>query len=80
MSKILIAYYSRKGQNYVNGSIKNLAKGNTEVVAEFVQKAVGGDLFEIDTVKKIRRGLHGVYRGGPGGTSDKSTSRTQQVS
>ena len=52
MSKILIAYYSRKGQNYVNGSIKKLAKGNTEVVAEFVQKAVGGDLFEIDTVKK----------------------------
>ncbi len=51
MAKILIAYYSRKGQNYVNGSIKNLAKGNTEVVAEFIQKAVGGDLFEIDTVK-----------------------------
>lgn len=52
MSKILIAYYSRKGENYVNGNIKNLTKGNTEVVAEFVQKAVGGDLLEIDTVKK----------------------------
>ena len=51
MEKILIAYYSRKGQNYVNGSIKNLAKGNTEIVAEFIQKAVGGDLFEIDTIK-----------------------------
>ena len=51
MANILIAYYSRKGQNYVNGSIKNLAKGNTEIVAEMVQKAVGGDLFEIDTVK-----------------------------
>ena len=51
MAKILIAYYSRKGENYVNGSIKNLAKGNTEIVAEFIQKAVGGDLFEIDTVK-----------------------------
>ena len=51
MSKILIAYYSRKGQNYVNGSIKNLVKGNTEIVAEFIQKAVGGDMFEIDTVK-----------------------------
>ena len=37
MAKILIAYYSRKGQNYVNGSIKNLAKGNTEIVAEFIQ-------------------------------------------
>ena len=51
MKKILIAYYSRKGQNYVNGSIKNLAKGNTEIVAEFIQKSVGGELFEIDTVK-----------------------------
>ena len=52
MAKILIAYYSRKGQNYVNGSIKNLTKGNTERVAEFIQQAVGGDLFEIQTVKE----------------------------
>jgi len=51
MEKILIAYFSRKGQNYVNGSIKNLSKGNTEIVAEFIQKTVGGELFEIDTVK-----------------------------
>lgn len=47
----LIIYYSRKGQNYVNGSIKSLTKGNTEICAEFIQKAVGGDLFEVDTVK-----------------------------
>lgn len=46
----LIAYYSRKGQNYWAGSIKDLEKGNTERVAEFVQQAVGGDLFEIETV------------------------------
>lgn len=51
MSKILIAYYSRKGQNYVNGAIKNLVKGNTAVVAEIIQKFIGGELFEIDTVK-----------------------------
>ena len=51
MAKILIAYYSRKGQNYVNGAIKNLAKGNTEVVAEMIQKFIGGELFEIETVK-----------------------------
>ena len=51
MAKNLIIYYSRKGQNYWNGSIKNIAKGNTEIVAEFIQKAVGGDLFEIETVK-----------------------------
>ena len=46
----LIAYYSRCGQNYVNGDIKNLARGNTEVIAEMIQKHVGGELFEIDTV------------------------------
>jgi len=47
----LILYYSRKGENYVNGAIRSLGKGNTEICAEFIQKAVGGDLFEIDTVK-----------------------------
>ena len=50
MANILIAYYSRKGQNYWNGSIKNIDKGNTEVVAEIIQETVGGELFEIDTV------------------------------
>lgn len=47
----LIVYYSRKGQNYWNGSIKDLKKGNTEIVAEFIQRAVGGDLFGVETVK-----------------------------
>ena len=48
----LIVYYSRKGQNYWNGSIVDLAKGNTERVAEFIQKAVGGDLFRIEPVRE----------------------------
>ena len=43
MAKNLIIYYS---------GIKNLVKGNTEIVAEFIQKAVGGDLFRIETVKE----------------------------
>ena len=51
MAKNLIIYYSRKGENYVNRNIENLVKGNTEFVAEFIQRAVGGDLFEVDTVK-----------------------------
>ena len=51
MAKNLIIYYSRTGENYWNGGIKNIAKGNTEIVAEFIQSAVGGDLFEIETVK-----------------------------
>ena len=55
MSQNLIIYYSRKGQNYWNGSIRELKKGNTEIVAEFIQKAVGGDLFEIETVREYSK-------------------------
>lgn len=51
MANILIVYYFRKGENYCNGSIKSIVKGNTERVAEFIQNAVSGDLFEVDTVK-----------------------------
>ncbi|MBD5390608.1 flavodoxin [bacterium] len=50
--KNLIVYYSRRGENYWNGTIKNLTKGNTEIVAEMIQNMVGGDLFEIQTVKE----------------------------
>lgn len=50
MGSILIVYYSRKGENYWGGSIKNLEKGNTEIVAEMIQGAVGGELFQVDTV------------------------------
>ena len=48
----LIAYYSRKGENYWAGDVKVLGEGNTKRVAEFVQEAVGGDLFEIETVRE----------------------------
>ena len=58
MSNILIVYYSRKGQNYWAGSIRNLTKGNTEAAAEFIQKAVGGDMFEIETVQPYAEALH----------------------
>ena len=58
MAKNLILYYSRKGENYVNGSIVDLKKGNTEICAEYIQKAVGGDLFEIETVKAYAADYH----------------------
>ena len=51
MAKTLVVYYSRKGENHMPGGIQVLEKGNTEYAAEFIAKAVGADLFEIDTVK-----------------------------
>lgn len=58
MANNLIIYYSRKGENYVNGRIDNLAKGNTEICAEYIQKAVGGDLFEIQTQEDYSKHYH----------------------
>ena len=55
MAKTLIIYYSRKGENYWSGSIKTIAKGNTERVAEFIQDTVGGDLFEVETVREYSK-------------------------
>ena len=50
MGKTLIAYYSRRGENYVNGSIVNLKLGNTEVVAGKIKALLpDADVFHIDT-------------------------------
>lgn len=51
-TKILIAYYSRKGNNYVAGRIVNLPVGNTEVVAQKIQELTEGVLFHIDTINQ----------------------------
>ena len=50
--KSLIAYFSRKGNNYVGGSVTNLPVGNTEVAAKMIQKLTGSDIFRIATVKE----------------------------
>ena len=52
MANILTVYFSLKGETIAPGmKIVNLEKGHTAVAAEFIQKAVGGDLFELETVK-----------------------------
>lgn len=48
-----ISYNSRKGQNYLNGSIVTLPVGNTEVAAKIAQEITGGNIFEICTVKTV---------------------------
>lgn len=45
--KILVAYYSRTGEEYGLGHI---TKGNTAIVAEIIAQKTGGDLFEIKPV------------------------------
>ena len=49
--KILIAFFSRSGNNYVDGAILNLKTGNTEVVAGMIRNLTSGYLFKIDPVE-----------------------------
>ena len=51
--KCLIAYHSRKGQNYVSGRIVDLKVGNTEVVANMIHKITGGDMFQLNPSRPI---------------------------
>jgi flavodoxin len=48
--KCLVAYFSRSGQNYVNGNITELPVGNTALLAEVIRGLVQGDSFHIETV------------------------------
>ncbi len=45
MSKSLIIYFSRADENYAVGYI---TKGNTEIVAEYVQELTGADMFKVE--------------------------------
>ena len=45
---ILIAYYSRAGENYFGGSYRRIPVGNTRRVAEQLASLTGGDLLELE--------------------------------
>ncbi|WP_296876416.1 flavodoxin [uncultured Methanobrevibacter sp.] len=46
----LVIYFSRSGENYFGGELKNIEKGNTEVIAEYIQEIDDADLFKVETV------------------------------
>ena len=48
MSKKLVAFYSRADENYVNGQLKTLNTGNTEIAAGIIKKLTGADSFKIE--------------------------------
>ena len=50
-AQTLVVYYSRTGQNYTSDGIVNLKVGNTQVVAEKIQKLTGADIFRLETVR-----------------------------
>ena len=45
----LVIYFSRSGENYFGGELKVIEKGNTEVIAEYIQELDGADLFKVES-------------------------------
>ncbi len=45
---ILIAFYSRAGENYFGGNYRRISVGNTEKLAEMLADLIGGELFKIE--------------------------------
>ena len=46
--KSLIIYFSRADENYFGGSLKYIEKGNTEVVADYLQELTNADIFKVE--------------------------------
>ena len=44
---VLIAFYSRAGENYFGGAMRRIPVGNTEKAARMLADLTGGDLFQI---------------------------------
>ena len=51
MGRSIVIYFSRKGENYWNGSMKMLEKGNTEIVAEMAAELTGSELFQVEAAE-----------------------------
>lgn len=49
--KSLIIYFTHTGENYLTDGIKNINKGNTEVVAEKLQSITNADIFRVEEEK-----------------------------
>ena len=46
--KTLIVYFSRTGENSVNGQIEVIEKGYTEIIAEKIAKLTDGELWKLE--------------------------------
>lgn len=44
----LVAFFSRRDENFVNGTLKNLEIGNTEIAASVIKRLTDADLFQIE--------------------------------
>jgi len=51
MANVLIAYFSRAGENYFAGEIKEFEKGNNEKIVDLLQERIESDIFRIEMLE-----------------------------
>lgn len=51
MNKVLIAYFSRAGENYFGGTIRSVEVGNTEIAVEKIKEQLNADVFQVEMKK-----------------------------
>jgi len=56
--RVLVAFFSRAGENFFPGGLRHIEKGNTHVAAEMIAELTDADLFEIKSVD----GYSDVYK------------------
>lgn len=78
MTKTLIVFFSRKGNNYVLGNIVNLPIGNTKVAASKIQSLLNCDIFEIETVNEYPLDYTECTTQGKGGVKRKLKTKDKR--
>lgn len=58
MKKNLVVYFSRAGENYVNGNVVDLEVGNTNVAAHMIHSLIDSDIFEVKTIHEYSKVYH----------------------
>lgn len=48
--KSLIIYFTHTGENYMSDGIRNIEKGNTEIIVEMIKDITGAELFKVEAV------------------------------
>ncbi len=52
MEHVLTAFFSMTGETYADGGVVDLEKGYTQIAAEYIQEAIGGDIFHIEQIRE----------------------------
>lgn len=58
MAKEIIVFYSRAGENYVSGQLRQLSVGNTEVAAGIIAELTGAERFKLEQSQPYDKGYN----------------------